>query len=80
MSNVFSDFTDKCEQNLSAKELEIINSEIINIVSQEEIEYSSSKISNNTFKLKIDLNDFFDKILNRLMKESSISSKLRLLS
>tara|TARA_R110000796_G_C14272365_1_gene401453 strand:+ start:226 stop:468 length:243 start_codon:yes stop_codon:yes gene_type:complete len=80
MSNVFSDFTDKCEQNLSAKELEIINSEIINIVLQEEIEYSSSKISNNTFKLKIDLNDFFDKILNRLMKESSISSKLRLLS
>tara|TARA_R110000744_G_scaffold99477_1_gene191985 strand:+ start:227 stop:469 length:243 start_codon:yes stop_codon:yes gene_type:complete len=80
MSNVFSDFTDKCEQNLSAKELEIINSEIINIVSQEEIEYLSSKISNNTFKLKIDLNDFFDKILNRLMKESSISSKLRLLS
>tara|TARA_R110000850_G_scaffold90255_1_gene192541 strand:+ start:286 stop:528 length:243 start_codon:yes stop_codon:yes gene_type:complete len=80
MSNVFSDFTDKCEQNLSAKELEIINSEIINIVSQEEIEYSSLKISNNTFKLKIDLNDFFDKILNRLMKESSISSKLRLLS
>ena len=80
MSNVFSDFTDKCEQNLSAKELEIINSEIINIVPQEEIEYSSLKISNNTFKLKIDLNDFFDKILNRLMKESSISSKLRLLS
>tara|TARA_R110000822_G_C15031661_1_gene464317 strand:- start:104 stop:346 length:243 start_codon:yes stop_codon:yes gene_type:complete len=80
MSNVFSDFTDKCEQNLSAKELEIINSEIINIVLQEKIEYSSSKISNNTFKLKIDLNDFFDKILNRLMKESSISSKLRLLS
>ena len=80
MSNIFSAFIDKYEQNLSDKELEIINSEIINIVSQEEIKYSSSEILSNTFELRIDLNNFFDKVLARLKSESSIASKLRLLS
>jgi hypothetical protein len=80
MSNVFSDFTNKCEQNLSSEEIKTLNDEMEYIISQEEISYSISKNTDISFSVSIDFNSFFDKILNRIRNESSIASKLHLLT